>query len=586
MNKELESFLDYHLCNDTDESKITMFPLQCGIGKSEYIPKAIADALKNDEGLIVVTDEKERLKSYVSKVRDEDLAAYISSNMDKITVLTAENFADEIKTLSSKPIVLMTTQRYFNLIRDEIIDLTSGKQKRKKIIFDEKAYLLENRNITVKTLNDIDTALKVSLINTVDPEKKKFMIEHFTEINKFLQEKLAENEELNTDLSNLNRTVIFDAGMRRLDDKFVEYAEEYRMLLRKTNSDILKDIRAIRKLFLGSVVVSQKVFSISDRDRYGNYFVVVYNNCDKLVDIGAKVFVLDGTADISPEMRLKCVELVNCNRFRKDLSKLTINIVNFNTSKSKLTDNSESTKKLFAGMIQYIKSRTPEIDTVFTYQAIESEFKENFKNVEHFGNIKGGNQYRNVNNICQVGMHRWPELVYTLYFSEIIQYNEDYELTNVIGDIIDIDNLKCRLLLADMEQNMFRSKIRNRDNTEECVFTLIYNPLEKNVFFEEYSPLLKAIMERYNTSGVKINFTEDPPEFKEIKAMSRKTVKETTAQKFYKWVRQPHDIKEFMRKDVMRECGITESQFKDLKRSGALREFATDDPKVYRIKDN
>ena len=105
MNKELESFLDYHLSNDTDESKITMFPLQCGIGKSEYIPKAIADALKNDEGLIVVTDEKERLKSYVSKVRDEDLATYISSNLDKIAVLTSENFIDEIKTLSSKPIV-------------------------------------------------------------------------------------------------------------------------------------------------------------------------------------------------------------------------------------------------------------------------------------------------------------------------------------------------------------------------------------------------------------------------------------------------------------------------------------------------
>ena len=45
---------------------------------------------------------------------------------------------------------VLSIQRYFNLIRDEIIGLTSGKQKRKKIIFDEKTYLLESRVITVK----------------------------------------------------------------------------------------------------------------------------------------------------------------------------------------------------------------------------------------------------------------------------------------------------------------------------------------------------------------------------------------------------------------------------------------------------
>lgn len=249
LKKDLTEFLDDHLRNDTDESKVTMLPLQCGIGKSEYIPKAIVDALQNKEGLIVVTDETDRLNSYVSNVRDEKLAAYIGSNMDKIAVLAAENFADEIKTIWSKPIVLMTTQRYFSLVRDEIIGLTSGKQKRKKIIFDEKAYLLESIVITLKTLNDIDTALKEALDNNVDPEKKKFMIEHFTEINKLLQEKLAENEKLNIDKNSFNREASFDAGKRRLDDKFVEYAEEYRVLLRKKNPDIIKDIRAIRKSF-------------------------------------------------------------------------------------------------------------------------------------------------------------------------------------------------------------------------------------------------------------------------------------------------------------------------------------------------
>lgn len=46
----------------------------------------------------------------------------------------------------------MTTQRHFNLTRNGIIGLTSGQQKRKKLTFDEKAYLLESRVITVKML--------------------------------------------------------------------------------------------------------------------------------------------------------------------------------------------------------------------------------------------------------------------------------------------------------------------------------------------------------------------------------------------------------------------------------------------------
>lgn len=581
LKKDLNDFLDYHLRNDTDESKITMFPLQCGIGKSEYIPKKISDALKNGEGMIIVTDETKRLKSYVSNVRDKDLGAYISSNMDKIAVLTAENFADEIKTLSSKPIVLMTTQRYFNLTKTEIIGFTSGQQKRKKIIFDEKAYLLESRVITIKTLNDIDTALKEALDNNVDPEKKKFMIEHFTEINKLLQEKLAENEKLNIDKNSFNREASFDAGKRRLDDKFVEYAEEYRVLLRKKNPDIIKDIRAIRKLFLGGTVVSQKITSNLERDKYNNYFAVVYNNCDKLVNIGAKVFVLDGTADISPESKLKCVDLVDCNGFRKDLSKLTINIVNLNTSKSKLTNNSESTKDFVNEIIKYIKSQTPGIDTVFTYQAIEDKFKEHFKNVEHFGNIKGGNQYRDVNNICQVGMNRWPGLVYSLYASEIDQYNHDYCWTNTICYSMEISELIANLLLADMEQNMFRSKIRNRDNSEKCVFTLIYSPIEKGFFGSVYSPLLKAIVNRYEMLGTKMYFTEDPTEFKELKAMSRKTTKETAAQKFYKWINsQPLETR-FKRQDIMEKCEITKAQFTHLRRNGVFNEYKTDRQGVY-----
>lgn len=278
---------------------------------------------------------------------------------------------------------------------------------------------------------------------------------------------------------------------------------------------------------------------------------------------------------------MKCVDLVDCNGFRKDLSKLTINIVDLNTSKSKFTNNSESTKNLINEIIKYIKSQTPEIDTVFTYQAIEDKFKEHFKNVEHFGNIKGGNQYRNVNNICQVGMNRWSELAYSLYTSEIDQYNHDYCWKNVVCDDEEIRRLRANLLLSDMEQNMFRSKIRNRDNSEECVFTLMYNMFEKDIVGNVHLTLLNAINNRYKPLEASINYIDSPPEFKELKAMMRNTAKETAAQKFYKWVNNQTLGTKFKRRDIMQKCGITEHQFKGLVRNGVFNEYKTDKQGVY-----
>ena len=184
--------------------------------------------------------------------------------------------------------------------------------------------------------------------------------------------------------------------------------------------------------------------------------------------IGAKVFVLDGTADISPEYRLKCIQMVNCSRFKRDLSKLTINIVNVNTSKDRLLKNDEKTNKLIQTIIDYIKALPLNIDTVFTYQAIENEFIKDFANVAHLGDIKGRNDFRIVNNICQVGLNRMSELLYYLYANEIGMFNDtDKSLIKRIYDKTTIDEIRCKMILADIEQNLYRCKIR-KPNDIRC----------------------------------------------------------------------------------------------------------------------
>ena len=591
MNIELKKFIDSHIENDENTEKITVFPLSCGVGKSQYIKCLLSDALINQYGLIVVTDTIDRLTKYVTGCGDDDgeLTNFIKRNAEKISILTAETYRAEIGKTNHKPIILMSTQRYFGLTKDDIIRFTTGQQcKRNKIIFDEKICILESRRLTVKSLNNIDTALKEALDNTINQEEKARLINEYNTLNAELQGALSDNEHQNCDIQDFKRELYFDCQNVTIDiDNFYTLIDKYKQQLYKYNPEILKDIYSIKKLLFDGVITSQKTKSKcvnSEYQRYNNYFTVVTNNTDKLLGIGAKVFVLDGTADISPEYMLNCVNMVDCRDFKKDLCRLTINIVNVNTSKDRLLKGDEKTNELIKTIIDYIKALPLNIDTVFTYQAIENKFTNDFANVAHFGDINGRNDFRTVNNICQVGLNRMSELLYFLYANEIKMFNDaDKLFIKRIYDKQTIDDIRCRMILADIEQNIFRSKIRNNDNKEVCTYTLIFNTTEPNKFIDDkYQPLVDMIKSRYEPLGAVVNVVDTPIEFRLFRADKRKAKAETTLQKFNKWRKNQHN-RTVKRKDIVSECNLTDSQFKDLKNTGVLNNFKTDKQGIYFI---
>ena len=195
MNTELKLFIDKHIKEDTDTNKLSVLSLPCGDGKTEYIKYLLAEAIQRNKGLIVVTDSVERLNDYVTNGQDDFLIEYLQRNLNRVSILTSDTLSKEALTISYKPIILMTTQRYFNLDRDEIIKLTTGSVKRDHIVFDEKVYLLESRKLTVKSLNDIATALREGLDNTVVDDDKQWLIGQYDQLNAVLQQRLRENEE-------------------------------------------------------------------------------------------------------------------------------------------------------------------------------------------------------------------------------------------------------------------------------------------------------------------------------------------------------------------------------------------------------
>ncbi|MBE7055839.1 MAG: hypothetical protein E7388_00150 [Ruminococcaceae bacterium] len=566
MNVELKNFLDTYLEKEVDTTKISVFPLPCGIGKSEYIKYTIAETLQNGKGLIVVTDQIDRLKNY-TVAQDEELTEYINKNKKFIAILTSETIKEELKDIHSKPVVLMSTQRYFSLTKDEIINYTSNHWvKRNKIIFDEKPYILDARRVTINSLNKIDTALKQALDDTIDQKNKVKLIECWKVISEKLQTALDVNEEQN---SGYKREGYFNFNDLKTEDDiyiFLKLYPKYKRQLNKYNLDVVKDIEAVIQLFNEGVITSQKVKVKKSGKEYNKYFTVIVNHVNKLFEINAKIYVLDGTADISPEYQLKCFELINCDNFQRDLSNLTINIIDVNTSKERLTKLGAKSDSLITTIIDYVKSLPQNIDTVFTYKDISQKFENNFKNVNWFGNIKGSNQYRGVKHICQVGLHRYSELIYMLYANAINQFNDsDKTFNQRIYDMETIDNIRCNLIITDIEQNLFRCKIRNNDNREQCTYTLICTVKEKNELFEGYQPIINMIKSRYEKLGAIVNVVDTPAQFRLFKIKERK--QDTSAKKIIRWLDAKEKGYVFKIADMLKDLKINHKQFDKIKRN-------------------
>lgn len=88
-------------------------------------------------------------------------------------------------------------------------------------------------------------------------------------------------------------------------------------------------------------------------------------------------------------------------------------------------------------------------------------------------------------------MNRLPDLTYLLYANAIGQINDnDNSLVNRIYDSQTIDRIMYRQILADIEQNMFRSKIRNIDNEDHVTYTMFFD-------VKQYRPLIEMMQSRY-----------------------------------------------------------------------------------------
>ena len=509
-----------------DNNKINKVSARCGMGKSEVIQAFLYSLtyeekgkrafgtikeIESEYGAIVVTDKIDRLqkikdypglknKCYLMQFADED-----------------SKFRDHIKEQSQYPILLMSTQKYFRMSKEERNGIYSWKKgKRKVCVIDERPALVTTTNIDSKFLAEIEIELdKIKEFNRKDKNYLKDRFETIrTNINKIRDE-----------YCNLYEgTMWVKMDRKHLLNSDSEDQELFEILKNNTTYNIVEKFRLLKKFYNEGGLYINKNSITEDNTRN---IVVLSNNIDKFDTEKIKYHVFDATAknDITYD--------INKSRFIdikvddvKDIKDINLHFIKIGSGKNNFYENKDLANTISTWINADFKDNEAFVATYGVRSGIYQKFEKQIKQpMAYFGNIKGTNEYSNKTKMIHIGRNRQaPEVylqTYILLKNKHLEWNNKMSNEEIVEDIIKIkkpyrggfeddlmDAIMQSQLLVDTEQNIFRIKCRHFNNKDTCD---IYMVLGDKVFENGQKSFNESLMSRL-ANKIGANFiNEDNP---------------------------------------------------------------------------
>ena len=602
--------------DEEHRNDISLLPLMCGTGKStaisEIIGRTIRLADQTGNGLLVITDRIDRLNDYLNP-RDRELKDYLQENQDRITIVTRENASEAFASQRQCPVLMMTTQRYMNLSPKTVNALLKWeKGRRPLVLIDERPEILTPVMMSDLDFSECETALRET---GVDTDYVSEWHEAFLSVNKligmlpdypdgvfdFAQNMYFSAEIAKKAIKSIYRYAYFfcrpnyskyneHTGMKI--EGLDELDQDYKKRLNDINN--FSPQRGYINIYTRLTALLQMAYECGLYSRYqvsvtkgAPLFVTALSTLldryNVIKETKAKTIILDGTGDLSPEYEIHSFDVRDTAQtgdngqpvYTRTLSRMTIRIIDYPTSRARFR-NPEARKEIIEMLRAYIhteKIQDPHM-ALFTYMLMEKSFTELFNryHIEHFGDIVGKNQFNRARNIFQIGINRFPDTIYFLYYlafhpaqkarfenvlgkeriddyytndsmreireitpdtpDEEVEYsyhveNTDDMLESMIQQTKQIQSIMqeqegearrimSRIMLAELEQNIFRGIIRNADCDEDYTYHLFMN-------VGQYPELIKMIHERYEKLGATVVDMKLPPEILAIKKLQRKT---------------------------------------------------------------
>ncbi len=624
--KQMQFFKDTFeiITTNRDTDKVTCFANRCGIGKSTFIHTfmhcCIGDSFyggrHRPQGLLVITDSIKRLEELSSTNKDRIEAEkhwgeifkewgieyhYKEFEKSVIVLRSDEPFKEQLIKQHYKPIVLLSTQRYFMLgdnIREQLFSFTYNGEtlKRDIVIFDESPQFSETVTIDSDNLSRIEAALYKGLSDEV--KDKEFVIREYKAFKDRLLEQMDEKEKL---LKDSNVTIYWKdtrySSITPNDDLLFSVLQDNIESLTKQYNCIWKDMQCLKEIAKNGAIFN------SVKKKYGNYersFVLVVDNRNHFfLGQDKKFFVFDATADIDPRYDLDYVEIVTGEKYNKPLNMLITN-VQISTSKNVMCKGNKRAITTSNTIIKYLKNKLKhgigkqrEI-LIVVYSDLLRRFQKEFDNVGYFGNLKGFNDFKDLYRMAHIGMNRFPNMAYffiycgchmetyrqlmdmseeeSLDFFSALSKNHNKEYESIITSVM----LRC--MLADFEQNIFRLAIRNYSNTETVHIWTFYNSNDSL-----YSELYSMIEERYKPYGTIFEYEDTPEELQIEKIKDRKPPegkKMTNAQKIIEWCDKQESGKVFKLNELLQDTGMNNDSFKSTRKDNQTIKRLFDDMKT------
>ena len=546
---EVLALINKTVADKANRNKVSVLGLPCGTGKSTAISYKICDVIAayengGNEGMLIMSNTKVQLHAYLNPGGEAE--DYIWEHMDKIVQMDSDNMAEAMKRMKYAPVLIITTQRYlchdWHDLQDAFLTFNND-YRRTLIIIDEEPELYKTYEIAFKELNNIDTLINQGMNDQINQSDKAYCAAFWKAWSSKIRSKLTEcQQKAMQETKETKKSSYYEFVVDREEDqdqtlrlfrqnRFFDIMRRYRynmsFSVKGINMDAFDYIEALWNLrkFGG-------LYEFKSGQPYYNRFII---RTDKEVHFfrnqGAKVLILDGTADISPVYKSRMFDPVPCERFKRTYPNLTIKLYNQASGESSLKEQDYAGFKKAVEIIKNDIASTfqPEDKwAVFTYKGLEDNMRtalSEYSNVQigHFGNLRGKNDFNEAKHIVQVGLNRWSSSSY-FFFEFVYELEEDMsKYREVLYDIRhenqtskriqeDIKSKaaqtkKCmdQFLLCDIEQNLFRGIIRNDESTP-YTFHLILS-------FSEYQGLIAAIKERYESSGATVVI---PPSDKDL----------------------------------------------------------------------
>ena len=609
---------------DTDTSKVTVIPARCGVGKSTFV-KVLAATLSSiedaDIGMILITDSLVRIHEWkdISSLEKEydavqDFLSLFGGVIDgidpksferNVAVITSEySIIDQMKEQKYKPIVIMTTQRYFGVdadTREQFFSyLKDGKKyKRSIVIIDEKPVFCETIKIGIKNLNDIDSALQDGLDNSVE-EKQWICGEFQTFRTKFLD--LINEKEKHDDKNNY--MMYCKPSLHEItndDERFFRVIKKYASTLYAISPNVIRELQAIK------MMISEGAFFYSSKrsngSRYEKGFGILFDNKDLFyLNSDRKFFVFDATANSDPMYEnQEYLRIVDCRKYNQSVNMVISPIYEY-TSKTSLVKDHKATIQRIKSELAIMKVNEKET-ALITYKNYEGQFKE-FPNRGHFGALRGMNNFRDYHQLVQIGVYRKRPTEYLFEYcgshkwllQKIMSMDEEKSL-EYINQVITFNDKETGLLMqryiaksliTDFIQNVFRLAIRDYNDNQMARVWLFcpingsdiergpvqYRDEKGNLTNNDY--LIQELnMSFADYEGVRIENARFLMSMLEGRIIKRKNAKgDSYAQKIMKCISAMPENIEFTRKTILEKTGLTAEQYKSaLKCNKALKKL-------------